>query len=70
MLLLSFAMPAGAMEIDTGNPDVSIRRDNTLRYNLGVRTQAQDAALLGNPNLDDSDRNFNKSSAIANRLDL
>jgi len=70
LALLSCALPAAAMEIDTGNPDVSIRWDNTLRYNLGVRTQAQDAAILGNPNLDDGDRNFSKGSAVANRLDL
>ena len=70
LALLSCALPAAAMEIATGNPDVSIRWDNTLRYNLGVRTQAQDAAILGNPNLDDGDRNFSKGSAVANRLDL
>ncbi|HSV45320.1 MAG TPA: DUF1302 domain-containing protein, partial [Ramlibacter sp.] len=67
---LAWAGPAGAMEIDTANPDLSIRWDNTLRYNLGFRTQAQDAALLANPNLDDGDRNFNKGSAVANRGDL
>ncbi|MDM0082892.1 DUF1302 domain-containing protein [Variovorax sp. J31P179] len=59
-----------AMEIDTGNPDVVLRWDNTLRYNLGQRTQSQDKAILGNPNFDDGDRNFNNHSLIANRLDL
>lgn len=66
---LAVTLPSHAMEIDVGNPDLSIRWDNTLRYNLGFRTQAQDAALLGNPNLDDGDRNFNKGSAVANRGD-
>ena len=32
---LACAMPAHAIEIDTGNPDVVLRWDNTLRYNLG-----------------------------------
>lgn len=58
------------MEIDTGNPDVVLRWDNTLRYNLGERVQGQSAAILGNPNFDDGDRNFNNHSLIANRLDL
>ena len=69
-LLAVVAIPSQAMEIATDNPDLSLRWDNTLRYNLGFRTQAQDAALLGNPNLDDGNRNFNKGSAVANRGDL
>ena len=66
------ALPAmvHAVEIDLGDPDYSLRLDTTLRYNLGVRTQAQDPALLANPNYDDGDRNFNKKSLIANRIDL
>ncbi|RZL89667.1 MAG: DUF1302 domain-containing protein [Variovorax sp.] len=58
------------MEINTGNPDVVLRWDNTLRYNLGQRVQDQDRAILGNPNFDDGDRNFGNHSLIANRLDL
>lgn len=64
------AVGAQAAEIDTGNPDVVLRWDNTVRYNLGVRTQAQDPSILGNPNYDDGDRNFGKGKLIANRLDL
>ena len=45
------AGPAAAFEIDTGNPDVVLRWDNTLRYNLGVRTQSQDKAILAQPEL-------------------
>ena len=67
---LSMTGTARAAEIDTGNPDAVLRWDNTIRYNLGMRTQSQDKAILGNPNLDDGDRNFNKSSLVANRLDL
>ena len=40
----------------------SLRWDNTVRYNLGVRAQAQDPPILGNPNFDDGDRNFTKGS--------
>ena len=62
--LLASAGTAGAFEIDTGNPDLSLRWDNTIRYNLGYRAQSQDPAILGNPNFDDGDRNFSKNSAI------
>jgi Protein of unknown function (DUF1302) len=61
---------AGAFEIDTGNPDVEMRWDNTVRYNLGTRTHSQDPAILGNPNADDGDRNFGNGSVVTSRFDL
>lgn len=61
---------AGAFEFDTSNPDVKMRWDNTLRYNLGVRTQSQDQSILQNPNFDDGDRNFSNGSVVTNRFDL
>jgi Protein of unknown function (DUF1302) len=61
---------AAAFEIDTGNPDIELRWDNTLRYSLGVRTQKQDSAILANPNADDGDRNFKNRSVVANRFDV
>jgi hypothetical protein len=68
--LFAAAGSAHAFEIDTGNPDVSMRWDNTVRYNLGVREKAQDPAILGNANFDDGDRNFSKGSIVTNRVDL
>jgi Protein of unknown function (DUF1302) len=61
---------AQAFEIDTGNPDIVIRWDNTFRYNLGLRAQGQDEAILKNFNFDDGDRNFDKNSIVTNRLDV
>jgi hypothetical protein len=61
---------AQAFDIDTGNDDLKARWDNTVRYNLGSRTQGQDEAILKNPNADDGDRNFDKGSLVTNRLDL
>jgi hypothetical protein len=61
---------AQAFEVDTGNPDLAVRWDNTFRYNLGYRVQSQDPAILGNPNFDDGDRNFGKHSIVTNRLDI
>ena len=69
-LLALAASPVGAFEVDAGNPDYEIRFDNTLRYSLGMRAQSQSAAILGNPNNDDGDRNFSNGKLVANRLDL
>lgn len=60
---------AHAGEIDTGNPDLSIRFDNTVKYNYARRLEGQNAAILASPNSDDGDRNFGKGT-VANRLDL
>src|SRR3982751_3191637 len=61
---------ACAFEFDTGNPDLSLRWDNTVRYNLGVRAQSQDPSLLASPNFDDGDRNFSRGAIVTNRLDV
>ena len=67
---LAAAAPAHAFEVDTGNPDLAVRWDNTVRYNLGMRVQGQDPKILGNPNFDDGDRNFSKYALVTNRVDL
>jgi len=61
---------AQAFEIDTGNPDLQLRWDNTVRYNLGLRAQDQDKAIIGSPNYDDGDRNFGNHSIVTNRFDV
>ena len=65
-----FCAPALAFEIDVGNPDIEMRWDNTLRYNLGGRAQKQNPAILLAPNNDDGDRNFSNGSLVTNRLDI
>jgi hypothetical protein len=59
-----------AMEIDTGNPDVAIRFDNTIRYNLGVRAQSQDKAIMNTPGNGNSDAKFDRGDVISSRIDL
>jgi len=59
-----------AMDIDVGNPDLRLRWDNTVRYNLGVRTEGQDHKIMNNPNYDESDGKFDKGDIVTNRLDL
>ncbi|MGH8807967.1 MAG: DUF1302 domain-containing protein [Noviherbaspirillum sp.] len=69
-LCAGFCGNAAAFDIDTGNEDMQVRFDNTVRYNFGRRTEAQNPAILGNANTDDGDRNFKKGSTINNRVDL
>src|SRR5690554_5546026 len=60
---------ASAIEIDVGNPDIRLRWDNTARYNLGVRVEDQDSAIMNNPNYDESNGKFEQGDIVTNRLD-
>jgi hypothetical protein len=66
---LALPVSAGAAEINTGNDDLVVRWDNTVRVNTSIRVEGQDAAILANPNYDDGDRNFDKGKMFA-RFDL
>ncbi|WP_077034898.1 DUF1302 domain-containing protein [Pelomonas sp. KK5] len=71
--LLAMAMPALATTLDTGNPDLTVRWDNTVRGTLGVRLQDRAGEIdnaFGAP-YDQSNALFpNKGDFIAKRLDL
>jgi hypothetical protein len=67
--LLGICGAANASDIPTGNENLQIRWDNTLRYSYAKRMKNQDPLLLVNPNSDDGDRNFDKGT-VGNRLDL
>ncbi|MBS0349546.1 MAG: DUF1302 family protein [Proteobacteria bacterium] len=69
-LAIGWGGGAMAVEIETDNPDLRIRWDNTVRYNLGMRAEGQDRRLLNSPNFDESDSKFGKGSVVTNRLDL
>ncbi len=66
-LVAAFAVPQSshALEFDTGNDDLSIRWDNTLRLNVVQRVEKQDAAILKNPNYDDGDRNIDRGRVFS-----
>ena len=71
VLAAAWNLPVHAFEVDTGNPDVAVRFDNTIKYNYGVRTESADDRILGTPNANDGDYNFRKAGTnITNRLDL
>jgi hypothetical protein len=59
---------AHAAEIETGNSDLAVRFDNTIKFNYGHRLQRQNAALLKSVNFDDGDRNFERGP-VSERVD-
>jgi hypothetical protein len=66
-----------AVELETGNPDLKIRWDNTVRYSLGIRARDCDPNICGNGagagdiTAHQSDRHFGKAGdVITNRFDL
>ena len=64
------AAPARAIDFDTGNPDLHVRWDNTLKYSLAMRLKSPSAELTSDVNTDDGDFNFKKDSLILDRVDL
>ncbi|WP_182915844.1 DUF1302 domain-containing protein [Massilia cavernae] len=72
-LAIALAFVAGkaaAVSIETGNPDVSLRWDNGIRYNLGMRTESPDRRIATHPNYDESDAKFKSGDVVSNRVDL
>ncbi|MCY1512163.1 hypothetical protein D9M68_466140 [compost metagenome] len=72
VVAVACAMAGGAtaMEIPTENPDLSIRWDNTLRYNLGMRAENPDS-VGNNPAFDEGEYRFaDAGDIVTNRLDL
>lgn len=67
---LAVAGGANAVEIDLGNPDITARFDNTLRYNAGWRMKERDSRLANNPANDESEYKFGKGDMVSSRLDL
>jgi hypothetical protein len=78
-----FAHGAQAFQFDTGDSDLKLRWDNTLRYSAAARVTGRDARVYNGAatynlpgtgtardvNADDGDRNFSKG-LISNRVDL
>ncbi|MFH1154445.1 MAG: DUF1302 domain-containing protein [Pseudomonadota bacterium] len=58
-----------AFNFDTGNPDLTVRWDNTLKYSAAMRTEGQTDKLISSLNQDDGDRAFDRG-LISNRFDM
>lgn len=67
---LAIAAPAMAFEIDSGNPDLSVRWDNTVRLNLATRVEARDPKIGNSAVADEGTYSFDKGDMVAQRVDL
>lgn len=54
----------------TGNPDIELRWDNTVRYNAGVRLEAQNPSFYGSASYDETEGHFKKNQMVTDRVDL
>ena len=68
-LALAFSGAAEAMEVDTGNPDLAVRFDNTVRANLAWRVESRDPKIGNAVFADEGDYSFDKGDAVAKRID-
>lgn len=69
-VLLACSGGVHAFEIDTGNPDLNVRWDNTVRLNYGVRVEGRDNKIGNSALADEGDYSFDKGEAVAKRIDL
>ncbi|NVD69599.1 DUF1302 domain-containing protein [Duganella sp. BJB1802] len=63
---------ASAADIETGNPDLKLRWDTTLKYSAATRLRDANPSLIGpaDANLNDGDRNFRTKGLVSNRIDI
>lgn len=64
------ALPAGAFSIETGNPDLQLRWDNTLKYNAGWRMEGRDKNLVNSAGFNSSTLSHDKGDMVTNRIDI
>lgn len=69
LLIAAAPRSAHAFPVDSGNPDLKINFDNTIKYSAAYRLKSPSSSLTQDVNLDDGDRNFRRG-VISNRVDL
>ena len=68
-IMASLSPAVQAFQINSGDPDLRLRWDNTLKYSAASRLKGASDQLTAQPNHDDGDRNFSRG-LISNRFDL
>lgn len=66
----SASWQAMALNLDTGNPDLKVRWDNTLKYNAGWRMEGRDENLVNSPGFSSSTLSRDKGDMVTNRIDV
>lgn len=59
-----------AFIIDTGNPDLAVRFDNTVRYTIGTRVEARDDKIARVSSGDEGNAKFDRGDIVTNRFDV
>jgi len=62
--------PASAIMINTGNPDLSLNVDATVKYNLAWRLEDVNPHFVNAFGYDEVETNFDKGDLIKNRFDI
>jgi len=62
--------PVQAIELDTGYDDLSVRFDNTFKFNYAQRVESANSKLANSRNNNDGNRNFSAGSPVTQRLDV
>jgi len=70
VLALAACAQAGAADIDTGNTDLTMRLDTTVRFNFAERVQARDTKIGNSAIADEGTYSFDKDQAVAERFDV
>jgi hypothetical protein len=68
--LLAAAGASQAFEIELGNPDLTLRWDNSIRTNYAVRSEQRDPKIGNSALADEGTYSFDKGDAVAKRIDL
>jgi len=65
-------LPVEAVEIETSDPDWSVRFDNTVKLNYAQRVEAANSKITSSKNLNynDGDNNFDVGTPVSQRVDL
>lgn len=71
-MVLAVAAPGGAFafNIDTGNPDLDLTWDNSVRYNAGWRLGKIDQRFYNAVGFDETEGRFDRGDMVTNRVDL
>ena len=68
--MLGAGTGAQAFNIDTGNEDIEMRFDNTIRYNAGIRVQDRNPLIANTPNADEGTFSRDKGDLTTSRFDV
>lgn len=63
-------LPAGAFSFETGNPNLQVRWDNTLKYNAGWRVEGRDDNLGDSAAYQNSTYSHDRGDLVTNRIDI